>query len=532
MDTYSSTSIDHLGLISGICQDLDLVTTIDKILPCDDSKIVSHGECILAMLLNGLGFVNQALYLSPHFFSDKPVDKLIAPHIEATHLNDDALGRCLDAIYEFGASELYNAIVVNGLDNIGIQTRSVNMDITNLSVHGQYKQQSPEAIQITEGYSKDHRPDLKQLSLLLITSYKDRIPLLMKPLDGNAEETSSYKKVVDSMLSNLQDDLGINLLIFDAKGYTNDNLSSYCDRDIKWLSRVPASISCIKELIKQVDLSNMTKLDDNYSYQMFGNTYGGINQRWQLIYSKSLAKQKQKSTLKQFEKLVSREKKSCKTLSKQRFECQLDAENSYQSFKKTLKACKIKYYKVQVEEKHLKAGKPSKNAPTKKSFKLIIELEDNQAYKNTKLNEVGFFVLATNELDEDAISNKEILSYYKGQDGCEKGFRFIKDPKVVSTSINLKKNTRVEALLMVMTLCLLVYACLEYRIRQVLLLVKAFFPNQKGKPTQKPTARWVFHYFKNIQLLDINNQKVVINLNPNQKKLLDLMGDKYWQFYR
>ena len=51
------------------------------------------------------------------------------------------------------------------------------------------------------------------------------------------------------------------------------------------------------------------------------------------------------------------------------------------------------------------------------------------------------------------------------------------------------------ALLMVMTICLLVYAALEYRIRTALKEHAATFPDQKGKRIQNPTARWVFHDF-------------------------------------
>jgi hypothetical protein len=47
------------------------------------------------MVLNGLGFANRALYLTPNFFRDKPVERLIGEGIGAEHLNDDVLGRVL-----------------------------------------------------------------------------------------------------------------------------------------------------------------------------------------------------------------------------------------------------------------------------------------------------------------------------------------------------------------------------------------------------------------------------------------------------
>ena len=61
----------------------------------------------------------------------------------------------------------------------------------------------------------------------------------------------------------------------------------------------------------------------------------------------------------------------------------------------------------------------------------------------------------------------------------------------------------IMALLMVMTVCWLVYAALEYRIRHALKDHGATFPHQKGTPVQNPTARWVFHDFVGIHVLFI-----------------------------
>jgi hypothetical protein len=55
--------------------------------------LVTAGHAVKAMVLNGLGFVNQQLYLVPRFFQNKPTSRLITPGIAAEHLNDDALGR-------------------------------------------------------------------------------------------------------------------------------------------------------------------------------------------------------------------------------------------------------------------------------------------------------------------------------------------------------------------------------------------------------------------------------------------------------
>jgi hypothetical protein len=66
------------------------------------------GEAVKAMGLNGLGFVDQALYLVPRFFQNKPTSRLISPRIAPAQLNDDALGRALDTLYAYGVTELYS----------------------------------------------------------------------------------------------------------------------------------------------------------------------------------------------------------------------------------------------------------------------------------------------------------------------------------------------------------------------------------------------------------------------------------------
>jgi transposase len=60
--------------------------------------MVTVGNAVKAMVLNGLGFVNQQLDLVPRFFQNKPTHRLIAPGIAAQYLHDDALGRALDTL--------------------------------------------------------------------------------------------------------------------------------------------------------------------------------------------------------------------------------------------------------------------------------------------------------------------------------------------------------------------------------------------------------------------------------------------------
>ncbi len=71
----------------------------------------------------------------------------------------------------------------------------------------------------------------------------------------------------------------------------------------------------------------------------------------------------------------------------------------------------------------------------------------------------GRFILATNVLEN--LTPSEILTAYKGQQSCERGFKFLKDPLFFADSVFLKYPSRVETLAMLMGLSLLVYTRLS-----------------------------------------------------------------------
>ena len=88
-----------------------------------------------------------------------------------------------------------------------------------------------------------------------------------------------------------------------------------------------------------------------------------------------------------------------------------------------------------------------------------------------------------------------------------------------------------------MTLCLLVYAALEYRIREGLKLYGLFVLSQTKKKIQNPTAKWVFESFAGIHVIynnsEIKNeiQSLILNLQDKQKTILQVLGDIYYKIY-
>jgi transposase len=132
----------------------------------------------------------------------------------------------------------------------------------------------------------------------------------------------------------------------------------------------------------------------------------------------------------------------------------------------------------------------------------------------------GRFLLATNVLEQESLSTEEVLEAYLEQGVVERGFRFLKDPMFFTASVFLKNPKRVAALAMVMGLCLLVYALGERMVREALAKADDHIRDQKGKPTQRPTLRWVFQLFQAVHLVGMGASQQVAGLTEERRHIL------------
>ena len=132
------------------------------------------------------------------------------------------------------------------------------------------------------------------------------------------------------------------------------------------------------------------------------------------------------------------------------------------------------------------------------------------------------------------LSDLALTTTYKEQGGVEHGFRFLKDPLFLASSVFVKKPERIIALSLIMVLCLLVYRLAEFRLRARLAETAQTIPDQIQKPTARPTMRWVFQCFEGIELLHVHTSTssltLVLRLQPVHQLILSLLGPPYEHF--
>ncbi|MBE9174390.1 DUF4277 domain-containing protein, partial [Synechocystis salina LEGE 06155] len=134
-------SLDHLGLVAGVIDELGLVELTNELLPGHHQNHLSSGEVVKAMILNSFGFLSAPLYLFSEFFESKAMGHLLGEGIEAKHLNDDRLGRVLDALYEHGVTMFFLRAALEAVKRFKVSTDQCHLDSSSLSVQGEYSRE-------------------------------------------------------------------------------------------------------------------------------------------------------------------------------------------------------------------------------------------------------------------------------------------------------------------------------------------------------------------------------------------------------
>jgi transposase len=531
-ENFTSKQIGHLGLVAGMIDELGITGIIDEALPKTRDHVLPHSAIIKAMLLNGLGFNERRLYIFSRFFSNLSTAQLFGDGVTPEHLNDDVLVRTLDRIYEYGSTDLFNNIVMEVMKKFKFGTHLLHADTTSFSVYGDYDNEEEDfkTIRITYGHSKDHRDDLKQFVLSMVSN-QHGIPLFTQPYSGN----ESDKKILLETIRNVKKNLNSKdraYYIADSAFYTEKNLQTLGSHTY-WISHVPSTISMTKSLLAS-DNPLVPGNDPGYSFHEYQSEYGGILQKWVLVSSEKGRLRQEKTYERNLKTRMEKVRKSFKKLKAKEFVCEPDARLAAERWFSEHPFLRADCFRVESSHKKTdkKRGRPGKNDQLETIFSVDSPLEIIPAVIKREKLALGRFVLATNdpELDPDTI-----LKYYKGQQSVERGFRFLKDKSFRVAEVFLKKESRIEALSMIMVLCLFVYAVAEWDLRTKLKESGSTVKNQLKKPVQNPTMKWIFTIFMRPAevIFSVNSlsKRFIVNLDTETLDILNVMGPTFRNYY-
>jgi len=527
----STLSLDHLGLVAGIFDELNISEVIDDAIPKTRDYKLPHSAIIKGLVINGLGFRERRLYIYPTYFKDLALEKLFGSGISPEDFNEDSVGRTLDRINRFGSTKLFNLIAMRCMQQLAFDTHLLHVDTTSFSVHGQYEGDDCQpAIEMTFGHPKDGRWDLKQFVLSMVTNQYG-IPLFVEAHSGNKSDKKTLIETIEKIKSNLNFSDKI-YFVADSAFFSSENINLLGDRTL-WITRVPSTVGQAKDLLDR-NLEMKSCLDDRYSIFETSVNYGDINQKWVVVDSREMHARKVKTFDRQIEKEFTQARKSVKKLRNVVFACKADARKAADRWMsenprfllRNVSTCTI------CRRIDAKRGRPKKGESLDTGYIVEAEVDRNEQMIASQRDKLGRFVLASNDL---TINGELMLQYYKGQNAVEKGFRFLKDKSFRVAEVYLKKEERIEALSMIMVLSLLIYSIAEWILRKRLKETGETVLNQIGKPTQQPTLKWIFQKFRNINeaVIELKDsvRREIINVNDEQRKIVELFGQECEKYY-
>src|SRR5256884_1636380 len=536
MEQVRVERLDHLGLIASVMKDLGLIAMIDRRLVPDVQEVITPGEAVAGMILNGLGFANRPLSLTPQFFANKPLDLLFRNGIDAEMFNRFKLGRALDEAYAYGCNLLFEELALAVCTHEGIDLRFNHLDTTSFCLTGEYIPDSDEhAICITHGYSKDHRPDLKQAVLELMVSQDGGVPFVSKSWDGNTADTQIFQERAQALMQTFASSPTPRYLVADSKLYTEDNAATL--RKLGFITRIPNTLKLVAQVIGQaLQGATWQRVDDTTRYQRIELCHYGMAQRWLVVYSQAAFERAEVTVSKAQQREYEVIEKQLFHLQATRFETPEAAQAALAAVAKRWKYHQVEHHTLIEHKRYGGKGRPTSTSPIKAiAWQIQARVRPDAAHLAHLKHSKACFVLGSNIAVSQA-SDTEVIRAYKGQAQAEEGFRFLKDPLFFVSSLFVKKPCRIQGLLMVMTLALLVYAVGQRRLRQQLARQNETVPNQINQPTQRPTLRWIFQLLDGIHRIRVTVQgrvhDFIEGLNDVKLKVLRLFGEGVCRLYQ
>jgi hypothetical protein len=226
--------VGALPLVAPVLERLDLVGIVDRAAPMRGRSRLSHGEVIAALVANRLTAPRPLYDVMAWAETYASHDWLGVP---ASLLNDDRLGRALDAISGC-LDEVAGALALSAIANFGADAARLHWDFTSVAFCGAYADQDHRAPRVGFGHSSDHQGHRRQLKIAHATTASG-IPLYGRVTGGGRHEGSETGTLLERLRSWAAPRRL--LLVADSALVTKPNLAAADAARIRFVSRLPRS---------------------------------------------------------------------------------------------------------------------------------------------------------------------------------------------------------------------------------------------------------------------------------------------------
>jgi transposase len=468
---------------------------------------IDLGQVLVLLTLNRL-LAPRPLYRVREWLATTALPQILA--LDLAQIYDMRLGRALDQFYpHLGA--LWAQLASRAIQTFDLDLTILHWDLTSIYFEGAYT----DSQLARYGYSRDHRPDTKQITLQVDVTHDDTVPILYAPLPGNTADITRPLPHLRALLRFLArpelTDRGLHpILVSDCKMITGAAVLACHRHHLMYLGPLPPSTET-EALLRSVSSSELTAHPlaycprravtetDFVPYQGVWRPYRlvqdgqVITDRALIVWSSGKARldlHKRKTYLK---RLLNALEAIGKKLNTRRY-----TDRSY----------------VEGRLRSVQQGNPAKGlvditlAGSDGALSLHFQINRTQLAQAQALD--GRYALATNATQLDA---NAALQIFKGQDGIEKRFRTVKGPLQLHP-LYVRSDARMEGLVLITMLAVLVRALLERQCRQHHLDLSADQLMALFAPLQVVDLLWV----------DGSVDRRIGEVRPEQIQILQTLG--------
>lgn len=514
-------ALGALPVVAGFCRRLQMAEIIDRLVPVRDVAIATHGQVIEALVANRLTSPTPLLRVED-WARDWAVAEVLG--VSAGTLNDDRLGRALDAIAP-QLEAIVGSIGAGAIAGFGIDVSRLHWDMTSISLFGDYAATEEAFATPSYGKPKDRRPDLKQIQTGLAVTGDGGIPVLHRAFDGRAGEVN---QVVGAMEA-LRTMAGARrfLLVGDSKLVSYANLAAMIDAGVSFVapaSKIYVSAALLAERDRDValEVDYVAERDadrpaeDRGSYRVIEDTMvlagkrkadPDLELRRVFVWSSARAGAAAHARDKKLDRARGDLERLVRGLGGRHYPDAAAVEARVAVIARERKV--TSYLRVQI-------GTDEADKPT-------LAWSFDAAALAAEAASDGWYALLTN-LDPNEADAAEVLRRYKGQEVVERRYGDFKGPLGVAP-MYLKNNRRIEALLSVICLALLVFCLIERQVRIGIAPERTMLGLYPERRPARPTGRNVFAALVTMRLIPATRAGPAVVPRPNdvQLRLLELL---------
>ncbi|MDY0290374.1 MAG: IS1634 family transposase [Sphaerochaeta sp.] len=489
-------SFKHYPMLRAFFEEHGLFQLFDTLLPKKVHPQLSHAHSILFLLCT---------CLTPRFQSrvtpdDLDLEIIFGPGPEAEDFTEVTMNETLLAIEEYGEGRLFSQVVSHLGQHVPLAWETLHRDTIYFSLAGEVDDGQAVHIKTVPAYENDSPWKLQVLSFLVNVH---GFPLAIEV---------NQDSLTNSLLENTTFD---SIFIRDSFFYTKKNIATFPKR---WVSYVPEKLAHCLPTLEPLFVDSELE-----GYKVYGldSSYGGVAQRWILVFSQKKYDRMEKTLQRNQEKQLLDAKARSRLLQEQTFASEEDA---LRAAKKLI----ARWPLLKVEVKITKT----------KLFSCSLTYGKDPLALGEACKKIGRYILATNDL---SLGDDQVLQIYKNHKAVERGLRFLTSGNLTLTPLSQKQPECFGALGFVMSVSLLVYALLEKQVRASLAKRNETIHIQNGGPASfrdnaNPTLRKIFTIFDNLgsTLLTMpGGEKLLIrsSLPPEVRKVLSLLGPVYEQAF-